>query len=48
MKPKFRILKEITQNRINNLQCAKTYPFKSSFKRDVRIDKIIHKLINRG
>ncbi len=44
---KFRKIKSYILNRINKLQSMKTLPIGAIGKRDVRINKLIHKLYQR-
>jgi|TARA_R110002012_G_scaffold24613_1_gene82081 hypothetical protein len=44
---KFRKIKSSILNRINKLQYMKTFPIGAIGKRDVRINKLIHKLYQR-
>ena len=44
---KFRKIKSFVLDRINKLQCMKTLPIGGIGKRDVRINKLIHKLYQR-
>jgi hypothetical protein len=44
---KFRKIKSSVLDRINKLQCMKTLPIGTIGKRDVRINKLIHKLYQR-
>ena len=44
---KFRKIKPYILDRINKLQCMKTFPIGAIGKRDVRINKLIHKLYKR-
>ena len=44
---KFRKIKPCIVDRINKLQCMKTFPIGAIGKRDVRINKLIHKLYQR-
>ena len=44
---KFRKIKSFVLDRINKLQCMKTLPIGAIGKRDVRINKLIHKLYQR-
>ena len=44
---KFRKIKPCILDRINKLQCMKTLPIGAIGKRDVRINRLIHKLYQR-
>ena len=44
---KFRKIKPCILDRINKLQCMKTLPTGAIDKRDVRINRLIHKLYQR-
>ena len=43
----FRRIKPNNLDKINRLQSMKTYPIGARGKKDVRINKLIHKLYNR-
>ena len=43
----FRKIRSNNLDKINRLQSMKTYPIGARGKRDVRINKLIHKLYNR-
>ena len=44
---KFRKIKSSILDRINKLQCMKNLPIGAIGKRDVRINRLIHKLYQR-